>query len=124
MIIAMNPIILFVKDFETSLSFYRNILGLKMTHIVEPHEDFATFDVGGTVFALHGGFKGKVGEGNVALHFVVKNINAEVKKLKMKGVKFTKRIKKMPWGAYQTSFLDPDGNEMDIIQHPKGGPVF
>jgi predicted enzyme related to lactoylglutathione lyase len=124
MISSINPILLFVKDFDASLEFYQKTLGLRMMSGEETLEGFARFDVGGVVFALHGGYQGEVGEGNVALHFEVADIRSEVKRLKAKGVKFSGRIRKMPWGAYQASFVDPDGNEMDMIQHPAGGPVM
>jgi predicted enzyme related to lactoylglutathione lyase len=123
-ITSINPIILFVKDYGVSLGFYRDVLGLKLTSQDEPHEEFATFDVGGTVFAIHGGYEGAAGEGNVALHFAVTDIKEEVERLKSKGVKFTKEVHKMPWGAYQATFVDPDGNEMDMMQHPAGGPIM
>ena len=124
MITSINPIILFVRDYKKSLIFYRDTLGLKLTSLNEPHEEFATFDIGGTVFALHGGYDGEVKEGNIAIHFVARDIRREVKRLKAKDVKFKKEIRKMPWGACQATFIDPDGNEMDLIQHPKGGPIM
>ena len=125
LITSINPIILFVKDYEKSLRFYRDTLGLKQTSQEEPEEKFATFDIGGTVFALHGGYDGEVmKEGNIALHFAVEDIKKEVEGLKANGVKFTKEIRKMPWGAYQATFRDPDGNEMDMMQHPKDGPIM
>lgn len=124
MITSINPVILFVKDYKKSLDFYRNILGLSMTSLDEPEEEFATFDIGGTVFALHGGYEGEAKEGNVAIHFVTKDIQQEVSGLKSRRVKFTKEIKKMPWGAYQATFADPDGNRMDLMQHPENGPIM
>lgn len=112
-----------MRDYAACLKFYRDILGLKQTSSDEPHEEFATFQVGVTVFALHGGYDGET-EGNVALHFAVEDIETEVKRLQNAGVKFTKPIHRMPWGAYQATFLDPDGNEMDMMQHPKNGPIM
>ena len=125
MITSINPIILFVKDYKRSLSFYRDTLGLKLASSDDPHEEFATFDIGGTVFALHGGYDREIkGDGNIAIHFVTENLEEEVKRLKENGAKFTKEIRKMPWGAHQATFADPDGNEMDLMQHPEGGPIM
>jgi predicted enzyme related to lactoylglutathione lyase len=56
--------------------------------------------------------------------FVVEEIQKEVRRLKSKGVEFTKEIHKMPWGGYQATFSDSDGNKMNITQHPKGGPIM
>ena len=124
MLTSINPIILFVKDYGKALKFYKETLGLRLTSVEEPEEEFATFDIGGTVFALHGGYDGEIREGNIALHFVTMDIHNEVERLRAQGVSFTKPIKKMPWGAYQASFVDPEGNEFDLMQHPKGGPIM
>jgi len=121
---SINPVILFVKDYEKAFRFYKDTLGLKLVSAEEPHDEFATFEIGGTVFALHGGYDGEIREGNIALHFVSSDIRNEVRRLKKKGVNFRKQIRKMPWGALQTTFVDPDGNEFDLIQHPKGGPIM
>ena len=55
MIKEINPIILFVKNFNECLSFYRDILGLKLVGRTSENSNFATFDVGGTDFSIHGG---------------------------------------------------------------------
>ena len=99
-------------------------MGLQIISLEEQQEEFATFEIGGTVFALHGVYEAKIRENNVAIHFVVKDIREEVTRLKSKGVEFTKEIHKMPWGAYQATFSDSDGNKMDITQHPEGGPIM
>ncbi len=64
MFVGIDPIILFVKDFDLQLAFYRDQVGLKYK---EGSYGWAEFDVAGTVFALHGGYKGHVPkENNVA----------------------------------------------------------
>jgi len=123
MFTGISPIILFVKDFKKSLRFYRNILGLKLESMDSPDEEFATFRIGDLVFAIHGGYKGKRG-GPINIHFVVEDIHSAVKKLRTRGVKFIGSIERMPWGAYQTTFVDPDGNQLDIMQHPESGPIM
>lgn len=115
MIARIDPILLFVKDFTRSLSFYRDVLGLKVRSHEPVHEQFAQFELGGTTFAIHGGYKGKPG-GPIHLHFEVRDIRKSVKALKSKGAKFSGPIEKMPWGTYETSFVDPDGNEFDLTQ--------
>ncbi len=114
MFVGLDPIILFVKDFDRQLGFYRNTLGLKYKG---GSYGWAEFDVGGTTFALHGGFKGHVPkDNNVAVHFAVKGINELTKRLKTKGVKFTKDVTLEDFGAYQATLEDPEGNEFDLIE--------
>ena len=115
MIEGLNPIILFVKNYRECVIFYRDKLGLQPTGEEQPHEDFITFLVGGVEFSLHGGYDGSP-KGPIDLHFLTSDINEEVETLKAMGVKFTREPEKMPWGAYQARFVDPDGNEMDLYQ--------
>ncbi len=116
MAVAISPIILFVKNFDECYAFYREKLGLKPISPDTPKRKYAAFSVGGTVFALHGGYSGKVGETNIALHFAFKDLKSQVKRFKANGVKFAREIELMPWGEYQATFVDPDGNEIDMVQ--------
>jgi predicted enzyme related to lactoylglutathione lyase len=116
MAVAISPIILFVRSFDECYAFYREKLGLKPISLDSPQREYAAFRVGDTVFALHGGYRGKVGEANIALHFAFKDLESEVKRLEANGVKFTRDIELMPWGEYQATFVDPDGNEIDMVQ--------
>lgn len=115
MIARINPIILFVKDFVRSFSFYRDALGLKVESMEAVHGEFATFRVGDNVFGIHGGYKGRKG-GPIDIHFETKDIRGTVRELKKRGVKFAGPIERMPWGVYETSFFDPDGNELDLTE--------
>lgn len=115
MIEKISPIILFVRNFDESLKFYRDKIGLEVANFTSPHEEFATFLVGEVEFSVHGGYKGAAG-GPIDIHFCTSDIENEVKRLKEKDVKFSREPEKMPWGAYQARFVDPDGNEMDLYQ--------
>ncbi len=42
-----------------------------------------------------------------------------MKVLKEHGVKFTLKPTKMPWGGIVADFLDPDNNELEVVQDPK-----
>lgn len=42
-----------------------------------------------------------------------------MKVLKEQGVKFTLKPTKMPWGGIVADFLDPDNNELEVVQDPK-----
>lgn len=114
MFVRLDPIILFVKDFDRQLAFYKDTLGLKYKG---GSYGWAEFDIGGTTFALHGGFKGHVPkDNNVAVHFTVKGINELTKQLKAKGVRFTKDVTLEDFGAFQATLEDPEGNEFDLIE--------
>lgn len=117
MIMRIEPILLFVRDFERCLAFYRDVVGLRLK---SEEDGYAEFDVGGTTFALHGGYEGegrsRHGEGPLALHFWTEDIQATVKRLKDKGVKITREPEWMEFGAWEAAFEDPEGNEWGLVQ--------
>ena len=118
MIKKINPIILFVKNFNECISFYRDILGLRLVGASSENSNFATFDVGGTDFSIHGGYKEKH-TGPIQIHFVTDDIYSDVKKMKSLGTIFKEDIKEVPWGGLEATFVDPDGNEIDLYQPKK-----
>jgi predicted enzyme related to lactoylglutathione lyase len=57
----------------------------------------------------------KIG-GRTPIIFVTKNIEKAVKYLKQKKVKIIEEISKRPWGQYKAVFVDPDGNEFNLVK--------
>ena len=123
MIARIDPILLFVHDFQQSLAFYRDVLELPIKSLEEVHEEFAEFDLGGITFALHGGYEGEAkarhSDSPLALHFWTEDIAATTKRLKEKGVKFTRDPRKTSLGFWEGSFEDPEGNEFGLFQEPE-----
>ena len=107
--------VLFVKHFKKCFAFYKDVLGLK-AFFVNPDREVALFKVGGRELLLHGGHKGKPAAGPLHIHFEARDIRAAVRNLKKKGVKFHEPVAKRPYGVYETSFSDPDGNRFDLVQ--------
>jgi len=50
------------------------------------------------------------------ISFETFDINATYADLKAKGVKFEEPPQKMPWGGAILIFIDPDGNEFEIVE--------
>jgi lactoylglutathione lyase len=50
------------------------------------------------------------------ISFETFDINATYEELKAKGVKFEEPPQKMPWGGTVLIFIDPDGNEFEIVE--------
>ncbi|MFQ5945471.1 MAG: VOC family protein [Anaerolineae bacterium] len=124
MIARIDPILLFVRDFQRSLDFYRNVLGLPVKSLDEVHEEFAEFDLGEITFALHGGYEGEAqarhSDTPLALHFWTEDIMATSERLKERGVKFTREPRKTSLGFWEGSFEDPEGNEFGLFQEAEG----
>lgn len=114
-------ICLYVSDFDASILFYRNGLGLEPDTKVSTGNFFA-FKTGSTQLALErGGFKKTVEktreENPILLQFRAdspgqfEEMNTQ---LEAHGVNILKRSKNNIWGI-STSFLDPDGNKLEIV---------
>ena len=59
--------------------------------------------------------EGKPEPGNSGVAFYVKDASKKAKKMKAKGVKFTKEVTKTDWGTHGM-FADSDGNEYWLFE--------
>ena len=108
-----------VSDITTALNFYSKILELpvaldarKFNHAeVGPNEPF-------TKIGLHETGKKNRRKKRTGIVFDTDDIYAFYNRLKGQGVRFTLKPTKMPWGGIVADFLDPDNNELEIVQDP------
>ena len=108
-----------VSDLERALTFYQEILGLPLAldarmfnHIeVGPKEPLAKIGLEST---------GSVSKNQKWTGIVLDtdDIYALHNRLLKKGVTFTLKPTKMPWGGIVANFLDPDKNELQVVQDP------
>lgn len=124
----VNSIVLFVQDFEKSLAFYRDTLGLEVAQL-EPK--FVAFKMDGQDFALNAipeaaemvnvpleSFEPQTGKvDRVLLCANVDNVDKAYETLKAKGVEFTMPPVSQPWGIRAVYFKDPEGNIWEL-KHP------
>lgn len=118
----LYAVCLLVEDFEKSLKFYKDVLGLKVKS--QEGNQFVGFDLEGTemaIFQKDGAtamfpkkFMGTGGGVNIG--FQVKDINHACKKLKSKGVQIFEGPKTTPWGQKVAYFKDPDGNIWEVSE--------
>ncbi len=109
-----------VSDIDRALQFYNEILGLPIaldarafSHAeVGPDEPLAK--VGMYISGQKSEEVRKTG-----IVFDTDDIYALYERLKKLGVKFTVKPTKMPWGGIQADFLDPDNNELEVVQDPE-----
>lgn len=113
---------LLVDDFEKSLKFYKDTLGLKVKS--QEGKSFAGFDLQGTemaIFQKEGAttmfLKEHMGNGGgVIIGFNVDNLNKACDELKIKGVNIFEGPKTTPWGQKVAYFKDPDGNIWEVSE--------
>jgi lactoylglutathione lyase len=110
----VGVVILLVSNMEKSVKFYRDTLGLP---IKTKSKDWTEFFNNDTVMALHPAKKKsniKTGSG-MLVGFEVGDLEATVKKLKEKKVKFFKKPKEEPFGKHAI-VQDPDGHLISIAE--------
>ncbi len=110
----VGAVILLVSNMEKSVKFYRDTLGLP---IKTKSKDWTEFFNNDTVMALHPAKKKsniKTGSG-MLVGFEVGDLEATVKKLKEKKVKFFKKPKEEPFGKHAI-VQDPDGHLISIAE--------
>ena len=109
-----------VSDMDKALKFYNGILGLQVAldargfnHAeVGPNEPLAKI-------GLHATGKRSKRKKRTGIVLDTDDVNALYEKLKKQGVRFTLKPAKMPWGGIVADFLDPDNNELEVVQDPK-----
>jgi lactoylglutathione lyase len=121
----VGAVVLYVQDFETSLKFYRDQVGLPIA-VLEPkfaafkmdNQDFALIDLadGANMVGLDvSAFEAQSGKADRVLLCVdVEDVDAAYETLKSNGVEFTKTPVDQPWGMRAAYFRDPEGNIWEL----------
>ncbi len=108
-----------VSDIERAIAFYRDVLELPLALDARA---FNHAEVGPdepmTKIGLHVSEKKLEGKRSTGIVFDTDDIYSLCERLKNQGVVFTQEPTKMPWGSIVADFLDPDGNELEVVQDP------
>jgi catechol 2,3-dioxygenase-like lactoylglutathione lyase family enzyme/GNAT superfamily N-acetyltransferase len=107
-------------DMDRAVAFYRDVLGLELVR--RDGGNWALFDAGGRPFALHGAVEGHpVGTGGATAVFRVPDLDAAMRTLEERGVTFSPHVGEVQGYARFSSFTDPDGNTVQLIEYVTGG---
>ena len=99
-------------DYERSVAFYRDVVGLAI------FREWAT----GTVFFLGNGFlelsrsAGPVTDDKLSLWLQVRDVDAEFARLTAGGVEAVEAPVNEPWGLREARVRDPDGLMLVIVE--------
>ena len=116
MVNGLVGVIIWTERIEAMVSFYRDTLGLT-PHSLRP--DFVSFKWGGTRLSIgtHSKVRGKSTEPyRVMVNLGVDDIHGEYESLRSKGVRFIRPPEKEDWGGWVSTFSDPDGNTLQLMQ--------
>jgi catechol 2,3-dioxygenase-like lactoylglutathione lyase family enzyme len=119
--ILSSRTILRPRDYATTLSFYRDILGLATAREYP----------GGTVFFAGQGLIEVAAHGAAdtpstfdgALWLQVRDLTAAQTELVLAGVKINREARQEPWGLHEMWIADPDGIPIVLVQIPEDHPL-
>jgi predicted enzyme related to lactoylglutathione lyase len=114
--LAMIP----VSNMERALKFYNEVLGLRVAldarrfNHAELGPDEPMAKIGLHCTEIQPSERRRSG-----IVFDTDDIFALHRRLKEQGVVFTLEPTRMPWGGIVADFLDPDKNELEVVQDPE-----
>jgi catechol 2,3-dioxygenase-like lactoylglutathione lyase family enzyme len=117
--LTFNHAMIYVKDVEPSLGFYRDLLGFKLIDDFR-YEDKPVYarlraPGGDGTIALHQAGPGNsVASEGVRLYFEIRELDEFCRKLQQKNFYITQMPKMMPWGWRHAYLNDPDGHEISL----------
>lgn len=121
--VLSSRVLLHPRDFERSLRFYSESLGL---HI---YREWGSGSDRGVVFFLGGGFLELSGSShttaneNVGLWLQVRDMAAVGHEMEEAGVDIIELLTDKPWGLREMQIRDPDGLRIVIVEVPKNHPL-
>lgn len=111
---GLDHVFYWVADMDRAVEFYRAVLGLPL--IRRDGDAWAEFDAGAIRFALHGAAEGRPAHPGGTASFRVRDIDAAKVLLAERGVALAHEGEVEGYARF-ASFLDPDGNTVQIIEH-------
>jgi lactoylglutathione lyase len=117
----VDYVILYVRDLERSIGFYREVAGLQFKLQGDGYAEFATE---GTRFGLYDrarlpeliGWEATAGGPGGEVVFLVEDVDAEAARLRAAGLTILSGPVDRPWGHRTVHLLDPDGFVVELAQ--------
>jgi catechol 2,3-dioxygenase-like lactoylglutathione lyase family enzyme len=104
-------------DYQRSLAFYRDELGLAIAREYGPG---TVFFAGQSLIELAG--HGTPNAGGT-LWLQVRDVYATQEELKARNVAITREARQEPWGLHEMHVTDPDGVTLIFVQVPRNHPL-
>jgi predicted enzyme related to lactoylglutathione lyase len=104
-------------EMDRAVAFYRDVLGLDLQR--RDGDNWAVFDAGGRMFALHAAVEGRpVAAGGATAVFSVADLDLARALLSERGVEFGHEGDVAGYARF-ASFRDPDGNTVQLIEYAR-----
>ncbi|MCB0932041.1 MAG: VOC family protein [Mycobacterium sp.] len=120
--ILASRILLRPKDYQHSLVFYRDVLGLA---IAREYPGGTVFFAGQSLIELaaHGRPADAEGRFPGALWLQVRDVYATQEELRGRGVEIAREARQEPWTLHEMHVSDPDGTTLIFVQVPENHPL-
>lgn len=120
--ILASRVLLRPKDYQRSLSFYRDTLGLA---IAREYPGGTVFFAGQSLIELagHGRSSDADGRFSGALWLQVRDVYATQDELRGRGVEIVREARQEPWTLHEMHVSDPDGTTLIFVQVPENHPL-
>lgn len=113
-------VILYVRDMEAQVKFYRDVIGLAVNYPADrptyADEFWVTLGGGACLLALHGGGQQRLGEDAPKVVFGVQDIENARAELLARGAQLSEVRQPAP-GVWVCDGTDPEGNKYSIEMH-------
>jgi catechol 2,3-dioxygenase-like lactoylglutathione lyase family enzyme len=115
--ILASRMLLRPADYQRSLRFYRDGLGLA---IAREYPGGTVFYAGQSLIELagHGG-----PDAGGTLWLQVRDIHAAQEELQRNGIEIARAAQREPWGLFEMHVTDPDGVTLIVVQVPDDHPL-
>ncbi len=120
--ILASRMLLRPADYERSVSFYRDALGLA---IAREYSGGTVFYAGQSLIELagHGAPEHAGAPVPVSLWLQVRDLYSTQEDLQDRGVQIARAARREPWGLHEMHVSDPDGMTLIFVQVPEDHPL-
>ena len=121
--ILSSRFMLHPRDFDRSVRFYRDVLGL------HPMREFGQGEYRGIVFFLGGGYLELTDrhveppDASTELWLQVRDVKQAERELRAAGVPIIENAAEKPWGLVELRVSDPDGLVLILVEVPPDHPL-
>jgi catechol 2,3-dioxygenase-like lactoylglutathione lyase family enzyme len=121
--ILSSRFMLHPRDFDRSVGFYRDVLGL------HPMREFGQGDSRGIVFFLGGGYLELTGRQidppapSTELWLQVRDVREAESELRAAGIPIIESADEKPWGLIELRVSDPNGLVLILVEVPSEHPL-
>ena len=110
---SVATVVIYAKDLERMVRFYRDVLGLKVEQQTEHYVELRAG--GGADIALHAGREGDFrNDRHWFIEFRVEDIEGAMQELHARGVEVGEIAER--WWGKMAGFEDPEGNRLELEQ--------